>query len=125
MTTIPVITDAQHTATDSTTSIEDIALDWLYAKDVENAAKNAEKIRKAAGTLLARLLGAGGTVTCNKGGFRTYVLTVSARKGRVSADRAIDALVEAGKVSREDADAALEASRGEGTDVIGLKPIKS
>lgn len=127
MTTLPTITTAEiHTlAPAEDYTAEAIALDWLVAKDIENAAKDAETIRKAAGKILMVMLGKGGEVTVNKGGFAKYTLTVQNRQGRVSGDRALDALVEAGKVSREDADAALEASRGDGSEVIGLKRVKT
>ena len=100
------------------------ALDWLYAKDVENAAKEDEKIRKAAGKLLKSLIGAGGKVTVNKGGFRTYELAVTPVTGRVSGEKALAALVAAGKVTAEDAADALEASRGEDYENIALKAVK-
>lgn len=123
-TTIPTFTHDGHTATESTTDAAAIALDWLHAKDIENAAKDAVKIRKAAGVLLKALIGRDGKVTCNKGGFKTYALKVTDVTGRVNADRALAALVEAGKVTPADAAAALEASRGEGYENIALKATK-
>lgn len=73
------LTDTQ-TASNLTRS-QEIALDWLKAKDTENegkaAVKAAEKIRKQAGLDLLEELGEGGIVTVNKGGFCPYKLTVS------------------------------------------------
>ena len=124
-TSIPAITKApEHTIAAEDATAEAVALDWLMAKDIENAAKDAEGIRKTAGKILNALIGKGGKVTVNKGGFRTYTLTVSERKGQPTT-RALDILVEQGKVSREDADAALEASRGASSTVIGLKADKT
>lgn len=124
-TTFAAVTPDAYVASAEDAAVEAIALDWLMAKDVENEAKKAEAVRKAAGKILKVLLGNKGTVTVNKGGFAKYELTVTPVQGRVSADKALDALVEAGKVSRADADAALEASRGTASERIGLKRLKS
>lgn len=123
--TLPTLTPDAHVVATADSTVEAIALDWLIAKDVENAAKDAEKIRKAAGELLALMLGDGGTVTVNKGGFRTYRLGVTNVKGRVSADRAVLAMIEDGIISQEQAAQYLESSRGAESERIALKPVKS
>ena len=123
-TTIPTFATEAHTTTESTTDVQAIALDWLVAKDIENAAKPAEKVRKAAGALLVALLGKGNTVTVNKGGFRTYELKVSDCKGRPSGERALAAMVADGLVTEAQAAAYLEASRGDSYQTVALKPVK-
>lgn len=123
-TTIPTFSTEAHTPTDSTTDVQAIALDWLVAKDIENAAKPAEKVRKAAGKLLVSLLGAGNEVTVNKGGFRKYTLKVTDVTGRVSGDRAMAAMVKDGIIDEATAAAYLEASRGDDYQNVALTPVK-
>lgn len=122
--TIPTFATDAHTVRENTTDVVAIAEDWLYAKDIENAAKPAEKVRKAAGVLLDSLLGKGGVVTVNKGGFRQYVLKCSDVKGRPSGERALDAMVADGIITPAQAASYLEASRGEGFRTISLAPVK-
>jgi hypothetical protein len=123
-TTIPTFATEEHTTTESTTDVQAIALDWLVAKDIENAAKPAEKVRKAAGLLLVSLLGRDKEVTVNKGGFRKYVLKVTDVTGRVNADRAVAAMVADGIITEAQATVYLEASRGADYQNVALKPLK-
>jgi hypothetical protein len=123
-TTLPTFAPEAHEVTTSEDAPA-IALDWLHAKDIETEAKKAEKIRKAAGLLLQRLIGHEGTVTVNKGGFRTYVLKVADCQGRVSGERALDALVRDGILDEATAARYLEASRGDSYQTIALKPVKA
>lgn len=102
-----------------------VAMDWLKCKDIEAKAKLAEKARKAAGLVLLDMIGRDGTVTVNRGGFRTYALKVADCKGRPSGDRALLALVADGILTQEQAATYLEASRGDDYQTIALKPVKA
>lgn len=127
MTTLPLISTAEaHTVSDATqTAADAIALDWLVAKDIENAGKEAEKVRKNAGNLLVALIGKGGKVTVNKGGFKTYTLNVSNCTGQPRPLDAMALLVANGAITQEQADAAIEATRGDDFQRIGLKADKT
>lgn len=130
MTTLPIIdTAALHAVTESVeankqTAAEAIALDWLVAKDIENAGKDAEKVRKAAGNLLTSLIGHKGRVRVNKGGFRWYTLNVSNCTGQPRPLDAMALLVSQGTITQAQADAAIEATRGDDFQRIGLKADK-
>ncbi len=131
MTTLPIISTAElHAVTDlvesnKKTAAEAIALDWLVAKDIENAGKLAESARKNAGRLLMSLIGHGGRVTVNKGGFKTYVLNVSNCTGQPRPLDAMAKLIEDGVITKAQADAAIEATRGDDFRRIGLKADKT
>jgi len=112
------------TTTETTTDalVQETALDWLQAKEIEDAGKAAEKVRKQAGTVLETELGADGHVTVNKGGFKTYRLDVSNRS-RVSEGAVLKVLAIrhpelAGEIE------ALKAEHSNPFSVIGLKPLK-
>lgn len=121
--TLPMFAKDVHTVSEPLNPPE-VALDWLHAKDIENAAKPAEKIRKVAGLALKTLIGDGGLVTVNKGGFRTYALNVTPNKGRVSADKVLAQLVAKHPELASEVETLSEESRNP-FEVITLKPNKS
>jgi len=121
--TLPTFAPDLHTTASDLTDAQAIALDWITAKEIENAAKDAEKIRKNAGILLRDLIGVGGTVTVNRGGFRRYVLKVTPNKGRVSADKVLAQLITLHPELAAEIETLSEASRNP-FDTIALKDPK-
>lgn len=105
-----------------TSSIQEIALDWLQSKEIEDAGKVAKKVRDTAAQTLKGTIGHGGTVTVNKGGFKTYELSVSERS-RVSESKVL-AEIEILYPNLSGAIASLKEKHRAPFEVIGLKPIK-
>lgn len=108
-----------------TQTAQELALEWLEAKDTENAGIKAGKVRSAAGKALVALLGRDATVTVNRGGFKTYAVNVTDVSGRADAARAIAAMVQDGIMSQEVVDSYMRDSIGAGYEKIALKPLKA
>ncbi len=103
---------------------QEIALEWLEAKDTENAGLKAAKVRSAAGKALVALLGRDATVTVNRGGFKTYAVNVTDVNGRADAAKAIAAMVQDGLLTQDVVDNYMQDSIGAGYEKIALKALK-
>ena len=102
--------------------IQEAALDWLQAKEVKDAGNAADKVCKTLGKFLETELGADGTVTVNKGGFKTYRLDVSERS-RVAEGQVLKALA----ILHPELVSEIESLKDQHRNpfsVIGLKPVK-
>ena len=106
----------------ATSAIQELALDWLQAKEIEDAGKVAKRVRDVAAQTLEAILGHGGTVTVNKGGFKTYRLDVSERS-RASEGQVLKALA----ILHPELVGTIDQLKVQNTNsfvVIALKPIK-
>lgn len=102
----------------------DLATQWLELKDIEDAGKRAGVSRKSTGNDLHELLGEGGVVTVNRGGFKNYFLRVIRRSGSVQHGKVIAALVADGHVSQEVVDRYNAMHTGDAVEAYSLQPVR-